>query len=80
MTALEVSEIKAMMSDLEKAGSAEKIISLLTVFEERVRPTEKLLRVCISLLDKRVLCFNVLTFVLLGNETGHCSEQIPLSL
>lgn len=48
MSALEVSEIKSLMADLEKAGgSTERIISLLTVFEERVQPTEKLLRVCI---------------------------------
>lgn len=49
MTALEVSEIRAMMNDLEKAGgSTDRILELLTVFEERVKPTEKLLRVCIS--------------------------------
>lgn len=45
MSTLEVSEIKSMLSDLEKAsGSTERILTLLTAFEERVNPTEKLLR------------------------------------
>lgn len=43
---LDVNEIRSLMHDLEKAsGSKERILSLLSVFEERVRPTEKLLRV-----------------------------------
>lgn len=34
-----------MMNDLEKSnGSTERIITLLTIFEEKVKPTEKLLR------------------------------------
>ncbi|KAF5113474.1 hypothetical protein DV454_003534 [Geotrichum candidum] len=44
-TSLDVSEIKSMMNDLEKSnGSTERIITLLTIFEEKVKPTEKLLR------------------------------------
>lgn len=43
---LEIQEIRSMMHDLEKAGgSTDKIKMLLSQFEERVKPTEKLLRV-----------------------------------
>lgn len=50
-TPLDAKEIRSLMSDLEKAGgSTDKVVSLLTIFDERVQPTEKLLRVCLIIL------------------------------
>lgn len=82
MPALEVSEIRSMMGDLEKAGgSTERILALLTVFEERVKPTEKLLRACIFKSEVgrsvAVLITNIL-MVLLGNKTGYRGQQVQI--
>lgn len=54
---LEIHDIRTMMHDLEKAGgSTDKIINLLTLFDERIKPTEKLLRVCIIIFVFSLTC------------------------
>jgi hypothetical protein len=45
---MDSSEIKSLMTSLEKATSVEKIKEILVIFDKEIAPTEKLLRVSIS--------------------------------
>lgn len=42
---MEVSEIKTLMTDLEKASAVDRILEILDTFDKEVKPTEKLLKV-----------------------------------